>query len=61
MIELDIRCERCNAVLEYTVHYERFEVEIDVLPCEACIQEERDKAYDSGFADGEERGEWANL
>jgi hypothetical protein len=38
-IDIEVRCEVCDARLETTTRYLRTEVVLDVKPCEDCIEE----------------------
>lgn len=51
-IEVDIRltCKECGRELEFSDSGDR---DIDVRPCETCLQEE----YDDAFKEGKEQGD----
>ena len=52
MLEIQVRCERCDGLLTATTCDE----EIMIEPCEVCLETTREAAYDDGHTFGYSEG-----
>ena len=48
-VEVQVRCNKCRRVLTSEQRLERYELFLDVEPCEDCLEGEKTK----GFTEGE--------
>lgn len=48
MIDIDVSCEECGAILDVITRYGQRDVTLEVKPCSYCLETAKEEGYKEG-------------